>query len=177
MPVRRPRDRLSYLRRRVEPTGHRELPFLDYSVRDPVQAEGAHLAAARVESGGVPPSPEGDNAVRLEHPFGGPVLVVAVGDGERPTPDGGLGDGEQHSCLGGRRSATLIRVRGCRHEGVEPAGEGAGSARCTLAVALSTATAVSGWGCAPRPDQAEKHSDGLVVGEHERRHPVARRSR
>ena len=24
-------------------------------------------------------------------------------------------------------------------------------------------------------DQAEKHSDGLVVGEHERRHPVARR--
>ena len=30
-------------------------------------------------------------------------------------------------------------------------------------------------GRAACPDQAEKHSDGLVVGEHERRHPVARR--
>ena len=45
-----------------------------------------------------------------------------------------------------------------------------------MAVALSTATAVSGCRvCAAGADQAEKHGDGLVVGEHERRHPVARR--
>ena len=51
-------------------------------MRDPVQAEGAHLAAARVESGGIPPPAEGDNAVRLEHPFGGLVL----GAGQEPRP-------------------------------------------------------------------------------------------
>src|SRR5262249_50420824 len=105
------------------PPGHRKLPLLGGRARDPVEPEGTYLAAARVESGGIPPSPEGDNAVRLENPFGGPVVFVAVGDGGRPAPDSGLGDGEQHPRLGGRRSAALICVRGGRHEGVEPGGE------------------------------------------------------
>ena len=71
---------------------------------------------------------------------------------------------------------TLVCVRGCRHEGVEPAGQRTGQHPVDLGCrALDGDRGVRLQGRAPRSDQAEKHSDRLVVGEHERRHPVAGR--
>ena len=63
--VRRSRDRHRHHRRRVEPGWHLELPVLDGHTGDPVQPEGAHLAAARVQSDGIPPALVGDNAIWL----------------------------------------------------------------------------------------------------------------
>src|SRR4029078_8662324 len=61
--VRRSRAPLRPHRRRVEPGWHLELPVLDGHTGDPVQPEGAHLAAARVQSGRVTPAFAGEHGI------------------------------------------------------------------------------------------------------------------
>ena len=164
-------------RGRVEVRWHVEGAREHRRCGDAVEPEEPHLAARRVRAGHVPARGVRDDAVGVQGAVTATAVAVDVADGDRRAVPGSLREEQQH--VGLRGGGRARPGRGGEGDGLRERPQ-PGRQRSGQHAAQLGRGALGGHGGRRRRlgpaerEQAQQHGEGFLVGEHQRRHAVAR---